>query len=91
MCMHSMLIACACIHEVCVCIQLGCVHRPYVCAHVLKARNPNSSFLLLFLCFSYIICLYFVLFFYVLDSLFLCLITCLPLTCQIRVSFYFLL
>ena len=47
----------------------------YVCARILVPKNPNLSFLLLFLCFFYIICLYLVTFyvFLVSVSLFKCL------------------
>ena len=38
-----MLTACTCILEVCIRIQLGCVHRPYVCALILMPRNPNQN------------------------------------------------
>jgi len=34
-----------CILKVCVCIQLGCVRRPYVCTHILVPENPNLNFL----------------------------------------------
>ena len=63
---------CAHILEVCVRIQLGYVCRPYVCIRTLVPRNPNSTFLLLFLYSVYIICFCFVLF-YAYKSLFLCL------------------
>ena len=32
------------LRHVCICIQMGCVRRPYVCVHILKPKNPNSTF-----------------------------------------------
>jgi len=51
-------------HAFCMCTQVR-IHttnlrtQAYVCAHILMHRNPNLSFLLLFLYFFYIICFYF--------------------------------
>ena len=32
------------LRHVCICIQMGYIRRPYVCVHILKSKNPNSTF-----------------------------------------------
>ena len=48
--------------------------QAYVCARILLPRNPNLSFLLLFLYFFHVICLSIFTLSYVFESLSLCLL-----------------
>ena len=60
--------------------------QAYVCACILVPRNPNSSFLLLFLLLFYIICLYFYLLVCFLSFLFLCSHVCFSLYARLGFS-----
>ena len=58
-----MLLACIRKLEVCIRIQMACVctpiRKPFVYVRILVPKNPNLSFLLLFLYFFHITCLCF--------------------------------
>ena len=79
-----MLTACACIHEVCVRIQLDCVCRPYVCARILVPRNPSLNLFASISLFKYasvLVCSHMYM------SMFLCLlVVCSP---YVRLGFRF--
>ena len=83
-----------CAHASCMCMQVRsmCMHttgmrmQAYVCARILVPRNPNSSFLLVFLLLFYIICLCFYLIVCFLSFLFLCSHVCLSLYAKLGFS-----